>query len=141
MKRVKSTITLDKRVINRLDNAQLNALYKTAEYVHTEVVQARVIPRDTGALQNEKFYVNGNNISKGSVSLCFEGPYARRLYFHPEYHFNRENWTETVNGVVKKHGSNPNAKGKWLEDWCPRGKNVEAIKKAYAKFFRMEAGL
>lgn len=141
MRKVKSTVTLNNRVINRLEDAQLNALFNTAKYVHTEVVQARVIPKDIGTLQNEKFYINASNLSKGSVSLCFEGRYARRLYFHPEYHFNRENWKETVNGKEVKHGSNPNAKGKWLEDWCPGGKYEDNIKKAYAKFFRMEAGL
>lgn len=37
------------------------------------------------------------------------GPYARRLYYHPEYNF------QTVN--------NPNAQGRWLDHWLPGGQH------------------
>ena len=124
---VSSRVTLNTGVIRRLEEARLEALEKTAEFVHTEVVQAQVIPRDTGALQNEKFFCDYTSIGQGVVSLVFEGPYARRLYFHPEYHF--------------RQFSNPNAKGKWLEDWTERGREGEKVVNAYAAFYRQITGV
>ena len=54
----KSKLTLFKSKIKRLDKAQVVALEKTAEALHTEVVQAQVVPRETGALQNEALDLN-----------------------------------------------------------------------------------
>ena len=87
---VSSVVKLYTPKINAIINKSHKALEKTAEYLHTEVVQAAVVPRDTGTLQNEKFAVDYSQSDKGKVSLVFEGPYARRLYYHPEYDFNTE---------------------------------------------------
>ena len=93
---VSSVVKLYTPKINAIINKSHKALEKTAEYLHTEVVQAAVVPRDTGTLQNEKFAVDYSQSDKGKVSLVFEGPYARRLYYHPEYHFNTEGYDEMV---------------------------------------------
>ena len=50
---VKSTIKLNMPRINQLTQAAVTALEKTAEALHTEVVQAQIMPFDTGNLQNE----------------------------------------------------------------------------------------
>jgi hypothetical protein len=73
-----------------------------------EIREEQIVPRDTGNLQNEAFTVDTSNQSGGVVTLRFTAPYARRLYFHPEYHFNRE--------------KNPNAQGEWLTPWMEGGK-------------------
>lgn len=123
----KSKLTLFKSKIKKLDKAQIVALEKTAEALHTEVVQAQVVPRETGALQNEQFFVDNTQSSRGTVSLVHSTPYARRLYFHPEYNFNKD--------------ENPKAKGKWFEDWMPGGSKADHVNKIFAKNYEKEAGL
>ena len=86
----------------------------TAESLHTEIVQAQVVPRDTGLLQNEAFSVDRSKVDRGVISLVHSTPYARRLYFHPEYNFHREQWFDQKGN---KHEGNANAKGLWFEDW------------------------
>ncbi|MFQ9479435.1 hypothetical protein [Waltera sp.] len=90
------------------------------------MVQAQVFPRDTGNLQNESTFVDYSESSQGKVSIISSTPYARRLYFHPEYHFQK---TE-----------NPNARGEWYEDWISRKKS-EYCQKAYKQIYRRIAGL
>lgn len=124
---VRSTIKINKSKIKELSSGAITALEKTAEALHTEVVQAQVVPRKDGPLQNEKFFVDNSQSKNGKVSLCFEGPYARRLYYHPEYNFRK---TE-----------NPNAKGKWLEDWMKGGSKQDFCNKTFKTFYKMEEGL
>ena len=117
MIKVNSTVKLNFPKINQLTRAQVAALEQTAEDLHTEVEQAQVFPRDTGALQNESTFVDTSESSHGKVSIISSTPYARRLYFHPEFHFKKD--------------KNPNAKGKWYEDWLPGGKNADLAVEAY----------
>ena len=49
---VNSIINLNFPRIKQLTQAQSQALEQTAEALHTEVVQAQVFPRDTGAVRN-----------------------------------------------------------------------------------------
>lgn len=113
--------------IIQLQGAQIAALEETADTLHTEVLQAQVMPFDTGNLQNESTFVDNSQSAKGKVSLVTSTPYARRLYFHPEYHF-------------KKH-ENPNAKGEWYEDYVPGGKYDDFAQKAFKELYRRIAGL
>ena len=123
---VSSKITLNKMAIRKLSRAQITALEKTAEVLHTSVVQEQVVPRDTGALQNESFFVDYSDSSTGRVSLAFSTPYARRLYFHPEYNFDKK--------------ENPNAQGKWLEPWI-NGSKKDFCNNAYRRFYKKESGI
>lgn len=127
MIRAKSTIKINQTVINKLTRAQVTSLEKTAEALHTEVVQAQVIPRDTGAMQNEFTFVDYSEAARGTATIVTSTPYARRMYFHPEYHFQKS--------------ENPNAKGKWYEDWMPGGDKEDFAMDVYKKFYRQEAGL
>lgn len=122
-----SIIKFNIPVINVLEEAQIRALEQTAEALHTEVVQAQVMPFDTGNLQNESTFMDNSNRDEGKVSLISSTPYARRVYFHPEYNF-------------KKH-ENPNAKGLWLEDWLKGGQYEKFAQKAYVEIYRRIAGL
>ena len=119
---VNSTIKLDFVKISRLSQAQVTALEETAETLHTEVIQAQVFPRDTGTLQNESTYVDTSESGRGKVSIVSTTPYARRLYFHPEYHFHKD--------------ENPNAKGKWYDDWLPGGANASFAADAFKENYR-----
>lgn len=127
MIKVKSSVKLNMPVIRKLTDSQVAALEQTAEALHTEVVQAQMFPFDTGNLQNESTFVDYSDSSKGKVSIVSSTPYARRLYFHPEYHFQK--------------GENPNAKGKWYTDWLPGGSQADFAAKAYKEIYRRLTGI
>lgn len=144
--KVKSTVKLNMPRIKQLSQAAVTALELTAEELHTEVVQARVVPRKDGALQGEKMSIDISESQNGKVSLVHEGPYARRLYYHPEYNFHTEPWEEEwVDREGKKHHltheGNPNARGKWYEDWLPGGSHADFAVKAFRKLFRKAGGV
>lgn len=123
---VTSTVKIYQWKIDQLIQAQITALEKTAEALHTEVVQAQVMPRDTGHLQNSSTFVDFSQSSSGTVSLVSQTPYARRLYFHPEYNFRKV--------------ENSNAQGKWLEPWIS-GTKKDWCPSAFAKFYKEIGGV
>lgn len=127
MIKASSKVKLNMPKIRRLTGVQVTALEQTAEALHTEVVQAQVIPRDTGNLQNESTFVDYSESKSGKVTIASSTPYARRVYFHPEYHFKKD--------------ENPNAKGKWFEDWMPGGKESDFAINTYKKIYRRLTGL
>lgn len=183
MIKVSSKIKLNIPVINELSDAAVTALEQTAEALHTEVVQACVVPRKDGIMQGEIYikagtesvteYEDGtqviNSISKaknGTVVIGTTGPQVRRLYYHPEYNFNTGPWEEfIVEKDGKKHRfdtkdkakeyvgksklkishltheGNPNAKGKWFEDWEEGGKYEDYCLDAFKRLYRRLADL
>ena len=124
---VQSTIKLNMPRINQMTQAAVVALEKTAEALHTEVVQAQIMPFDTGNLQNESTFVDKSQSSGGTVSLVSSTPYARRLYYHPEYHFQKY--------------ENPFAGGKWFDPWLPGGVSSDFCKEAFKKFYKKAGGV
>lgn len=119
---VNSKITINRNAIKQLTDKAITALEQTGEALHTEIVQSEVMPRDEGTLQNEKTFVDYSQSRQGIVSLVSEGPYARRLYFHPEYNFQKF--------------ENAFAGGKWLEPWLKGGKNEDFCSKTFAKIYK-----
>ena len=83
--RANSRIRINNGRLRQLTQASIRVLEQTAEVLHTEEVQAQVMPFDTGNLQNDSNFVDTEQSSKGTVSLVNATPYARRLYYHPEY--------------------------------------------------------
>lgn len=85
------------------------AAMETMAAVRTDMVTAQVIPFDTGTLQNSGGAIEQHEEGGEIVTtLCIgDTPYARRLYFHPEYNFQK--------------GNNPNAQGLWASHWLPGG--------------------
>lgn len=124
--KVSSQIKIFDHAVKKLTNASIKALEATGEALHTEVVQAQVMPRDTGHLQNDSTFVDYSKSKSGLVSLISQTPYARRLYFHPEYNFRK---TE-----------NPNAQGKWLEPWIS-GDKKEWCSETFKKFYKQFGGV
>lgn len=127
MIKVNSRIDLNMNQIKALEQAQIQALEQTAGSLLEEIQQAQVIPRDKGTLQGAAFFCDFSQSNTGTVSLVHDTLYARRLYFHPEYRF--------------KDNENPNAKGKWFEDWQKGGKYEDYAIKKYAEIYRGIAGL
>lgn len=125
MKTVTSTIRLNLPRIRQLDRAAVTALEQTAEAVHTDLQQSQTMPFRTGNLQNESTFVDTSESARGHVSIVSQTPYARRLYYHPEYHFSTE--------------ENPNAGGKWFEPYLPGGHKAGFAAKAFKKLYKREA--
>ena len=111
--------------MNKISKAAVKALEMTGEEFHTRVVQAQVVPRDQGTLQGVAMTVDYSQAQQGEVRLVHSTPYARRLYFHPEYHFQTK--------------ENPHARGRWFEPWMKGGEHDGDIQKVFAKFLKLSS--
>lgn len=98
------------------------ALGATAEAVKTEVVNARVVPFDTGEMQRSMDVI----VQDDTATIIVNTPYARRMYFHPEYNFQKTN--------------NRKAKGKWFEDWLEGGSKADFAQRTFKKLYKEYAG-
>lgn len=127
MIKVNSSVKLNMPKIKELSQVAVTALEQTAEVLHGEVKDAQVVPMKTGNLTGEAFFCDYSESQQGKVTLVHSTPYARRLYFHPEYHFNKE--------------FHANAKGLWFEDWEPGGKYQDFVPDTFKKLYRRIAGL
>lgn len=123
---VTSKIKLNLPVLNQLDTSQQTALRKTTDALLTQIKNSQVMPFDTGNLQNESTFADYANLAEGETKIVSSTPYARRLYFHPEYNFSRE---ETCRAR------------KWLAPWLKGGARQNFCQKAFARFYKQEAGL
>lgn len=124
---VKSTVKMNFPRIRQLTEAAVKSLELTAEMLHGEVKDAQVIPMDTGNLSNEAFFCDYSESEAGKVTLVHSTPYARRLYYHPEYNFQKE--------------YHSNAKGKWFDDWLEGGKNEDYVAETFRKLYKEAGGV
>ena len=107
--------------VRQVEQAVATALEQTAQAVITDVVDEQVMPMDTGTLQNSSTFVETSESSTGVVGIISDTPYARRLYYHPEYNF--------------RTSENKNAGGKWFQPWID-GDKKEFAADAFAKLLR-----
>ena len=107
--------------VRQVEQAVATALEQTAQAVITDVVDEQVMPMDTGTLQNSSTFVETSESSTGVVEIISDTPYARRLYYHPEYNF--------------RTSENKNAGGKWFQPWID-GVKKEFAADAFAKLLR-----
>lgn len=124
---VKSSVTLNFPRIRQLTQAAITALEQTGEALHTEVVQAQVMPFDTGHLEEDATFVDYSDSADGIVRIVSSTPYARRLYYHPAYNFQTD--------------ENPFAGGEWFEPWLPGGISQDFAKDAFKRFYKKAGGL
>ena len=124
---VTSKIKLNLPLLKQLDTAQQTALRKPTDALLKQIKNSQVMPFDTGNLQNESTFADYANLSEGETKIVSSTPYARRLYFHPEYNFSRE--------------ENIAAGGKRLAPWLKGGARQNFCQKAFARFYKQEAGL
>lgn len=119
---IKHKLKLNNTRIQQIEKAKKKALYETMDALKTDVVQSQVMPFDTGTMQNESTFVATSQNGK-VASLITRTPYAARLYYHPEYNFQKTN--------------NPNAQGQWLEDYIS-GSKKDFCQDKFAEFFKKE---
>ena len=97
------------------------ALTETADALKSNLQQSKTMPFDTGALQNRSTFVDDSKKNSGEVSIVSDTPYARRLYFHPEYNFSKD--------------KNANAGGMWFQPYID-GKKKDFATKAFARLLK-----
>lgn len=121
--KVKTTMNHGK--LKKLSASQIQALIMTADAVKTEVMTAAVVPKQTGELERSG-HVDDSLARKGRVKLVYDTPYARRLYWHPEYDFRQD--------------KNANARGRWLDAWINGSKKTFASKTFRELYRRLNRG-
>ena len=114
-------IVLNHRNIDHITRNGMQALLQTADATLTDILQAQVIPFDQGTMQNDQTFVDNSDVQNGSVHIVTSAPQATRLYFHPEYNFQKVN--------------NPNAQAGWFDDWI-KGDKSEFVKDTFAQLYR-----
>ena len=124
--KVSSTIKLDEAKLKELTKQQYVSLAQTADALVTDLRDSQTMPFDTGNLQNDSTFIDDSQKEQGRVSVVSSTPYARRLYYHPEYNFRTTN--------------NRNAGGKWFEPYIS-GNRTDFLKDAFAKLFKRNGGL
>lgn len=123
---MKVKVKMNNSAIRKLSEAQIRAAEMTVEAVKTDVIAKNVMPFDTGTMQNEATTIDVTRKGAGHFVISSNTPYARRLYFHPEYKFSQEN--------------NPNAKGRWYDEWIS-GRYKKFAPEAYRKFYKRLTGV
>ena len=116
---------MNQSALRRLSRAAVTALEQTAEAVKTEVISHNVMPFDSGTMQNESMSIDTSKSSRGRVSITVDTPYARRLYYHPEYNFRTD--------------KNPNAQGRWFDPWID-GQYKDFAGRAFRELYRRQTG-
>ena len=124
--KVSGTIKLNEAKLKELTRQQYMSLAQTADALLTDIKDSQLMPFNTGNLQNDSTFVDDSQSEQGRVSIVSSTPYARRLYFHPEYNFRTTN--------------NSNAGGKWFEPYIS-GNKSDFAKSAFAKLFKRNGGL
>lgn len=121
-------IKLNGAAISALENAAKKVAHTTMEALQTEVSSAQVMPFNVGTMQNKNTFVNTKQETGQTTSrlITSDSPQARRLYYHPEYNFQK--------------GNNKNAGGEWLEPWIS-GSEKDFVKNTYKKLYKKEANL
>lgn len=120
-KNVRSRIVFNTPYIKKITKTAIKALEKTAEDLHGDIVNEAVMPKDTGYMEEASTFVDYSDSARGSVKIVTSTPYARRLYYHPEYHF-------------RTH-ENANAQGKWFSPWLT-GANKDDIQKYFSLYMK-----
>lgn len=123
--KVKATVTINDAAISKIADNQEKAMKIMLDAVKTDVSQRQVVPFRDGLLKDS---VSTGTMVQNDYTLGWIGwdtPYARRLYFHPEYNFRQD-----------KHA---NAMGLWMT-YYQYGPGYDWIRKSYATALKIAAG-
>lgn len=113
--KIKVTGKIDHKGNEYIKKLMREALVETADALKSDLQKSQTMPFDTGELQNRKTFVDDSKKKAGKITIVSDGPYARRLYFHPEYKFQKT--------------KNKNASGMWFDPYISGNKKNWASKK------------
>lgn len=122
---MKVKVSMKPLAIKKLTESHIKAAIMTAEQMRHEIITEQVIPFDTGNLQNVATYVDTKEAKQGHIAIVHDTPYATRLYYNPQYNFNKT--------------FNPNARGEWWNEWLEGAKQTRPIK-LFKQFYRKLTG-
>lgn len=105
---MKVTTKLNLGNIAKINKLAEQSLVETADATKSDLVDSQTMPFDKSTLQNQSTFIDDKNSSKGVVSIVSDTPYARRLYYHPEYNFRTDR--------------NPHAGGMWFQPYIDGNK-------------------
>lgn len=120
--KVKVNIELNQANIKKIQDAMVKALPLTMDEMKAELGRMEVVPRETGNLESDN---SSTGVENGVGYISYNTPYARRLYYHPEYNFRQD--------------KNPNAQGRWMDDFI-YGEKKNWLSKTFGKLLKMYSG-
>ena len=130
--------------MRRLAADEASALEQAAEAVVTDLVMSQTlpfasptveakdgtqVPRRDGVVPGElqgSVHSERSRSAEGRVSVVASTPYARNLYYHPDWDYYR--------------GTNPRAGGAWFEPYKRGGAKAGFVRKAYEVRLRAMRG-
>ena len=118
---MKVDIKLNHKNIQGIIDKAEEALVDTADAVKSDLQLSKTMPFDKGILQNDSTFVDPKKKRLKKVAIVSDTPYARRLYFHPEYNFKKD--------------KNPNAGGLWFETYIS-GDKKEVPRRIFIKMLK-----
>ena len=119
---MKVEVKLDAAAIKKIQEAAKAAAAEALEVTYTDLTKSHTMPYDNGDMQNNQTFVE--KTEDGAV-LITGSPQARRLYYHPEYNFQR--------------GKNANAGAAWLDPYIS-GNKKDFVKTEFTKALKRRIG-
>lgn len=121
--KVKVDVKLDYMQVKALEAAAKRAFELTVRAVVSDIKTSGYVPKNTGMLEDSGFAEI--DVEKMVAKIIFDTPYARRLYWHPEYNFRTD--------------KNPAAGGLWMHPYID-GEKAEFVEENFARFLKQESG-
>lgn len=119
----KVKVTLYPNKIRKLQEIAQKAFELTVEAVLSDIRISQTVPKNTGELERSGF--TEIDVKKMVARIVFDTPYARRLYWHPEYDFRQD--------------KNQYAGGLWMQTYID-GDKRHFVKETYGKFLKQLGG-
>lgn len=125
---VKVKTKMDPKAMRNLSGAPSKALEMTVQgakdSILSDIQNAEVVPKQTGELERSATISTGK-VKRGKVTITYDTPYARRLYWHPEYNFRQD--------------KNRHAQGEWLRAWAD-GKKTKSVRDTFKRLLKTLSG-
>lgn len=116
-------IKLDYQAIAQLEKAVMDSAESAMDTVRTDLVSSATMPFDDGDMQNNQTFVAK---TENGAALVTGSPQSRRLYYHPEYNFQK--------------GKNSNAGAFWFEPYIT-GEKKDLAQSAFESEFKRRTGV
>ncbi len=111
--KVNVTVKLDPGKLKEIQETIEPSIQQAVAAVKSDIVSSQVVPKETGELERSSFM---KKKSRSKYQIVYDTPYARRLYWHPEYNFRTD--------------KNQNAGGQWLQEYID-GSKKDFFKNAF----------
>lgn len=119
----KVQVTLNSDQIHKLEEASRKAFEMTVEAVLSDIKASATVPHEHGTLEDSGF--TDIDVESLMGKVIFDTPYARRLYWNPEYNFRTD--------------KNANASGMWMAPYVD-GAKQNFITDTFMRLFKEQSG-